>query len=62
MDELVAIVQDERFHFSGVLIALADYCNSESGKIPEATQTWNTVATLLMAAAQEAETEGRQLP
>jgi len=64
MGEVVAIVQQEQgLHFSDVLQGLSDYANQENvDESPEIRQTWKTVASLLAAAAQEAETQGRELP
>lgn len=63
MGEIVGIVQEQGLHFSDVLQGLSDYANKENvDESPEIQQTWKTVASLLAAAAVEAETQGRELP
>lgn len=52
---------DTGYHFSDFCRALADYANSEAVH-PEEKATWQNLSLLFRAAAQEAETEGRELP
>lgn len=62
VDELVAAARQEGYHFSDVLNALAEYTSTASSVDPDTEQTRSTVASLLEAAAVEAETPGRELP
>lgn len=54
--------QEEGMRLSDVLRAIALHARSESAKLPADRSSWEAVATLLEAAALEAETPGRELP
>lgn len=54
--------QEEGMRLSDVLNAIANHARSESAKIPAECSRWEAIATLVEAAAIEAETPGRELP
>lgn len=62
LGELVEAVRVEGYHFSDILIALADYAQIDSSIDEDTEQTRATVVTLLQQAAQAAERPGREIP
>lgn len=60
--EVVDYARYEDYHFSDVLLALAQYTKEESSIDPDTEQTRLAVASLLAEAAKQAETKGRELP
>lgn len=61
--QLISVYQNNQYHWSSVLKGLSDLALEETvGETPELIPTWQRVSTLLQTAAQEAETQGRELP
>lgn len=58
----ISLVREMGFHISDFLNALARYVQTSSSVSADTEVTRTTVASLLEAAALEAEAEGRELP